>query len=239
MAQPTLTTCTHCDAALPDGCSPRRKFCNPTCRNKHNNATAKCRPVGPDEHGRRIGYARGCRCHQCLAFNAAESRHYRAAKPKQPAPPRQRAGIKLGPRSAHGTSSRYKYGCRCEACQKAITAENNEWRRRNPERFRANQSRYRRRNPDKVRGQSAARAAAPYDEDAIAYHEIIRLDACVYCGGASDTVDHIDPVSASLSSHWSNLAPACRACNSSKGTKSLLGFLLYRALELPTALTAG
>lgn len=228
MIQPTLTSCTHCGDAIPEGGDRRRKFCKPACRNRHNNALAKSRPVGPDEHGRRIGYARGCKCNLCLAFCAAEARRHRAANPKPPAPPRQRAGIKLGPRSAHGTSSRYKYGCRCELCQKAITAENNEWRRRNPEKFRANQSRYRRRNPDKVRGLSDARAAAPYDEDAIAYLDVIRLDPCVYCGGVSDTVDHIDPVSASMSSHWSNLAPACRGCNSSKGAKSVLGFLLYR-----------
>lgn len=181
--------------------------------------------VVANDHGTRGAYAGGCRCGECRAYNAAYSRAYRAAHPKPPAPPRQRVGAKLGRRrpEEHGTSSSYAYGCRCQPCTTARTRQNAEWARRNPEKFRAAQERYRRRNP-----RSALRAVAPFDDEALAYVEVIRRDPCVYCGRPSDTIDHINPVSISRSSQWDNLAPACRSCNSAKGTRSLLNFLLYR-----------
>ncbi|MEU5934444.1 HNH endonuclease [Micromonospora sp. NPDC047187] len=132
----------------------------------------------------------------------------------------------------HGTPGRYKYGCRCEPCKKAITRENNEWRLKNPDKFRANQERYRRRNPVARKNAHVNRVEAPFDDEALAYWEIIRHDPCVYCGEPADTVDHIDPVSRSRRSDWMNLAPACKPCNSSKGTKSLLDFLAYKELTV-------
>jgi 5-methylcytosine-specific restriction endonuclease McrA len=217
--------CPECGAALAETAHPNARFCGVACRNRWNNSLAKTREIGSSEHGRRIGYARGCRCEDCLAFNASESRRHRAAQPKKPpAPPRQRKGIKLGRRNPdeHGTSA-YAYGCRCQDCKTARSRQNAEWARRNPDKFRANQRRYRKRNP-----REPLRVVAPYDGDAIAYADILALDPCVYCGLSADTIDHIDPVSISRSSRWDNLAPACRSCNSSKGTKDLLGFLLYR-----------
>lgn len=223
----TPRRCDECGSALP---AAAKRFCSPSCRNRYNNRRATERPVAESEHGTRTGYARGCRCGHCRDFNADYSRRYREAHPTPPAPPRSRAGIKIGRRNPdeHGTSSAYHYGCRCAACKKAVTAENKQWRLANPERFTANQTRYRRRNPDKVRGTSAARAEAKYDEQAIAYVDILLRDPCTYCGGPSDTIDHIEPVSRSRSSEWLNLTPACRSCNSAKGTKSLLTFLLYK-----------
>lgn len=52
---------------------------------------------------------------------------------------------------------------------------------------------------------------------------------CVYCGQARRlTVDHIEPVSRGGSNDWSNKAPACTKCNSSKGTLGPLQFLALR-----------
>jgi len=45
--------------------------------------------------------------------------------------------------------------------------------------------------------------------------------ACVYCGSAEDiTIDHVVPRVAGGRSYASNLATACRACNSSKGGRT-------------------
>lgn len=54
------------------------------------------------------------------------------------------------------------------------------------------------------------------------------LDPCVYCGGEADGFDHIVPRSSGGEHDWTNLAPACRSCNSQKHTRPLLFFLLAR-----------
>lgn len=151
----------------------------------------------------------------------------------------------------HGTVAGYKHrGCRCNPCREARRLSELKWRANNRESYRRTQSAYRalnadkvaeyrrrwkRANPDKVNGTDPARAAAKFDAEAIAYAEMIRVDPCVYCGLPSSEIDHIVPVSVSRSSHWTNLAPICDACNSSKGAKSVLHFMLYRQRTSPTA----
>lgn len=56
----------------------------------------------------------------------------------------------------------------------------------------------------------------------------ILADPCVYCGGPSQSFDHIVPKCAGGEHHWTNLASACLSCNASKGKRSLLHFLLER-----------
>lgn len=51
---------------------------------------------------------------------------------------------------------------------------------------------------------------------------------CAYCGGPFEHVDHVKPLSKGGSQWPSNLRPACRPCNLSKGTKSLQEFLAAR-----------
>lgn len=41
---------------------------------------------------------------------------------------------------------------------------------------------------------------------------------CTYCGRPADTVDHITPRSYGGTDDATNLTPACRDCNSDKGT---------------------
>lgn len=43
---------------------------------------------------------------------------------------------------------------------------------------------------------------------------------CVYCGGASETMDHVIPFSDGGADDSSNLVPACRECNQRKGDKT-------------------
>lgn len=145
----------------------------------------------------------------------------------------------------HGTVAGYKHRkCRCDECREAKRLHELGWRAAHRESVRDRQAAYRdrnrdkmigyrrkwrRRNPDKLRGYAAARAAAPFDAEALVYCEIIENDPCVYCGTPSEEIDHIIPVSVSRSSDWTNLAPACGRCNSSKGAKSLLEYLTYRA----------
>lgn len=51
---------------------------------------------------------------------------------------------------------------------------------------------------------------------------------CSYCGDEAESIDHIVPVAEGGGNDPLNLVPACQSCNSSKGTKSLLEFLLER-----------
>lgn len=60
------------------------------------------------------------------------------------------------------------------------------------------------------------------------YVTLLRNDPCVYCGAPSESLEHINPISVSKDDTWSNLAAACRFCNTSKKDKDLLGFLLTR-----------
>ncbi|MFC8065537.1 HNH endonuclease [Streptomyces sp. NPDC057293] len=62
--------------------------------------------------------------------------------------------------------------------------------------------------------------------DSLEYVLIIANDPCVYCGAPAKSVDHVVPVARGGSGEWTNLAPACLSCNSSKCDEPLLAFLL-------------
>ena len=59
--------------------------------------------------------------------------------------------------------------------------------------------------------------------------KIIKTDPCVYCGEPSESTDHIHPTCEGGVNSWVNFAPTCIKCNNSKGSLSLLGFMLNRA----------
>jgi 5-methylcytosine-specific restriction endonuclease McrA len=48
---------------------------------------------------------------------------------------------------------------------------------------------------------------------------------CFYCGSPADTADHVVPVSRGGADRYDNVLPACRECNTAKGTRELLEFL--------------
>jgi 5-methylcytosine-specific restriction endonuclease McrA len=53
---------------------------------------------------------------------------------------------------------------------------------------------------------------------------------CVYCSNLATTVDHVIPLSRGGTNFEGNLVPACRSCNSSKGTKFLIEWNSYARL---------
>ncbi len=85
-----------------------------------------------------------------------------------------------------------------------------------------NRARYR----EGARRRRSQRRGVPFTEGARQYAVLLSGDPCAYCGGVADSIDHITPVVGGGNSEWDNLAPSCKPCNSSKGRKSLLRFLL-------------
>jgi 5-methylcytosine-specific restriction endonuclease McrA len=60
------------------------------------------------------------------------------------------------------------------------------------------------------------------------YREIVIRDPCSYCGLPASVPDHIVPLIESMDDRWENLTGVCWACNSSKGRKPLLLWMLGR-----------
>lgn len=48
--------------------------------------------------------------------------------------------------------------------------------------------------------------------------------ACIYCGAPANTVDHVVPLVRGGTNFEGNLAPCCKACNSSKAGRLLIGW---------------
>jgi hypothetical protein len=92
----------------------------------------------------------------------------------------------------------------------------NEWRRRNLAKVQAGEQRRKRMR------------RADRDAETFEYIHIVLRDPCVYCGDPAPEIDHIQPSAFGGSNHWTNLAPACKSCNSAKRVRSVLDFMLYR-----------
>lgn len=58
---------------------------------------------------------------------------------------------------------------------------------------------------------------------------ILAGDPCSYCGAPTEVSDHIQPRSKGGTDLWDNFTGSCLGCNSSKGARTLLVFLLERA----------
>ena len=61
------------------------------------------------------------------------------------------------------------------------------------------------------------------------YRQIVKNDPCVWCDEPSESIDHIHPRSYGGANHWMNFAPTCVNCNSTKGSMSMLEFMLWRS----------
>jgi 5-methylcytosine-specific restriction endonuclease McrA len=59
----------------------------------------------------------------------------------------------------------------------------------------------------------------------------IRAASCFYCGRSGGTVDHVVPLSRGGQHAEGNLVPACRSCNSSKGDKLLIEWLILKRVS--------
>jgi 5-methylcytosine-specific restriction endonuclease McrA len=136
---------------------------------------------------------------------------------------RKRTAEQLARRESHARNGDY---C-SRACYLAPRLSPDEARRRR----RACTGRWRAANREHVQAykREAYRRIGTADPETREYVAVIRLDPCVYCGGPTDTVDHIRPVSLGGPNHWTNLAPACRPCNSGKKDRRLLSYLLAKS----------
>jgi hypothetical protein len=56
-------------------------------------------------------------------------------------------------------------------------------------------------------------------------------DPCAYCGGPANQIDHIDSRSRGGADDGANLTAACGPCNTAKGNRSLLKFLIVRRIR--------
>lgn len=115
------------------------------------------------------------------------------------------------------------------AAMRAINSRNN-----NPDRFKQQQKAYRDRNPVIVR-ENARKSTARRKQREIAFivNDLTDHDwksiknqfnqSCAYCGcpDCKLTMDHVIPVSRGGQNTKDNIVPACRSCNSKKGTKML------------------
>lgn len=225
--------CAHpaCAAPLGSEAPGQQRYCGPLCRNKANNSKTKRRTVRESEHGTRTGYARGCRCAKCRAYNAEYSKTYRDRQPKGPKKVRSDKGVKRAflKFEDHGTTRGYgMFGCRCPDCRRAACDYNRQWRNTNRAKYRAAMRRAHLMNPGRGALYGARRRSAPFDADSREYSNVLMADPCSYHAGPGGTVDHIVPIKAGGDSSWDNLTAACRACNAAKGKKSLLIFMLHR-----------
>lgn len=75
----------------------------------------------------------------------------------------------------------------------------------------------------------AAEVAGPVAPEV--YEAIRNEGTCVYCGGHANTVDHVQPLDRGGWEHESNLVPACKSCNSSKGASLLTEWFPDRVLR--------
>lgn len=108
-----------------------------------------------------------------------------------------------------------------------LDAEMRRWYNENVERHRENGRRWARANPDKMRRMwRANHKRRELEAEALDYAEIIEHDPCAYCGDKAGTIDHIEPVVRGGSNSWTNLAAACKSCNSRKAARPLLIALL-------------
>lgn len=224
----SMRTCGRCGTNLGPEAHPNRRYCSDICRTAAGNEAIKGRELREQDHGKRVGYAKGCRCDLCRAQNAAYSRSVRSRTPKGPRKERSDKGTRKNRPVKHGTPSGYKSPCRCRPCTAAAARYNAAWRKANEEYARAWFREYRLSNPDKIRGYSAARQAHPIIGEALAYVAVITADPCSYCGGPSAEIDHIEALAIGGDSAWTNLTPACRSCNARKSKMPMLEFLVRR-----------
>lgn len=62
------------------------------------------------------------------------------------------------------------------------------------------------------------------------WRSVLLADPCVYCAAPATDIDHIVPRALGGTDDWTNLAPACDACNSAKNDTTLLAHLARRPL---------
>jgi len=111
--------------------------------------------------------------------------------------------------------------------QRTGYAAQRAWRERNPEKWRhisrRNAARHRALDKERRRSLEGNHTLQEWADVKSACG-----NACAYCGRAMErlTKDHVVAVTRGGTDYASNILPACRRCNSSKGNKGLLSWLL-------------
>jgi 5-methylcytosine-specific restriction endonuclease McrA len=182
-------------------------------------------------------------CVACLAAKASAQKQWRADNPeyvtesnrlfRERNPDYATAWYQANKERAQAASRRWYDDNREQQAERG-----RRWRRENPDRrraidrasyerhrdarLRANREYYRadpQREVQKRLRRRARKAGVPfqrYTHDQLV-QRLSMFPGCWMCGGQADTVDHVKPLAAGGPDLLSNLRPACRSCNASKG----------------------
>ena len=190
-----------------------------------------CRAVSPPEAFHRDSKARDGRsstCKSCANANAARWRRENPARVKQTSREWYEAN-----RDRVIERAKRRYAANTEGHRVAIAAwqaanpervleYGRRSRERHPEREKARSLRYYEANKDRWRAYAAQRRTRTGPVTAELQRIIAGLIAqsCAYCGSVDRIeVDHVVPLARGGKHEVENLAPACFACNRSKGAK--------------------
>ena len=170
-------------------------------------------------HGTSKGYKSGCRCDACVGYRRDYDRA-RYERLREQRLEQAKAWRAANPDKMRGYS-RAQY-------QRDPALAQDRTRRsllKNPAARQEADRRYRERNRAALCLKAQLRRSAVHDEWTADYIALLLNDPCSYCGGRAGTVDHIVPLHAGGTNEWHNLTAACKACNSSKSNRDLLGHL--------------
>lgn len=130
---------------------------------------------------------------------------------------------------------------RCKSCRREdrladrdnIKERTKRWNDLHREYTRTRQREYYQRNKPshRAREQARRRNVENPDNDTLAYMGELRRDRCPYCGGPGGTVDHVVSVKDGGDNTRFNMTGSCQSCNSSKGAKPLLQWLVGRTIK--------
>ena len=115
-------------------------------------------------------------------------------------------------------------------------ARRRKWRLEHPERTKAIMARYRASEYGKLdrHARSLKRRAIGTPEKEVVAEVVNEYGGlCPYCNQwiKKGHIDHIVPISANGTNGRNNLVYCCDSCNTSKGSKSLLEFMMYRSYQ--------
>lgn len=121
----------------------------------------------------------------------------------------------------------YSAAHKAQACARSA-----RWYALNKERAMTGMRRRRKEHPEKAAVLSmhcrARKVNAPGSHTAKERKQVMAMfgGRCAYCSSQATTADHMTPLSRGGSNDAANLAPACRPCNSKKGTMTFEEYLL-------------
>jgi 5-methylcytosine-specific restriction endonuclease McrA len=196
--------------------------------------SARCKPCvntdARERHARRMEdpAARRARADQARAWAASNPDKCRAsAKRYVDAHPEELAARRAEWMAANPDYYREWYAKNADKRRAEAREQMRRSRAENPEAERNRKRRYRERHPERVAEAErektyARRAKMPFSPELAALMAELVTQPCSYCGATEQiTIDHIEPLSRGGKHTRTNLASACRSCNSSKGAKTL------------------